>query len=169
MLGLKSRVFFREHVETPTDADHYWDSTNGTWDWIGNAKSMPNPMGEPNMVDVSGLEDLMEVQEEGRRSAPSISLEIPWLKKDKDAIDALAGKTVDMLYLYGSDGQGSAGALAFYGTVSVAPSDADDGELKLTITASVRVIPRWIEDNYTFTVTESEVTGYPKDITVTKK
>lgn len=168
MLGLKSRVFYREHQESPTDPDNYWDSTNGAWSWIGNVKSMPNPMGEPNMVDVSGLEDTMEVQEEGRRSAPSISFEIPWKKADKDGISALAGKTVDMLYLYGGDGKGGSGVLGFYGAVSVAPSDADDGELKLTISASVRVVPTWIEDSYTFAIVNDPVTSYPTSLTVTK-
>lgn len=169
MLGLKSRVFFREHVTDATDKTAYWDSTNGAWSWIGNVKTIQNPMGEPNMVDVSGLEDLMEVQEEGRRSAPSISMEIPFKKEDKDAIEALRGKIVDMVILYGSDGKGGAAALGFYGSVSVAPSDADENELKLTISASVRVLPKWIEDSYTFSVTEDEVTGYPTAMTITKK
>lgn len=168
MLGLKSRVFFREHIDSPTDAQHYWDSTNGAYSWIGNAKSIPNPMGEPNMVDVSGLEDMMEVQEEGRRSAPSISMNIPWKKDDKDAIEALRNKVVDMVICYGSDGKGTAGILAFYGTVSVAPSDADENELMLAISASVRVLPKWIEDAYTVAITEDEVTGYPATFTLTQ-
>ena len=53
--GLKSRVIYKEHT-----SDGVW---TGTYKLLLRPKSIPSPVGERNMVDVSTLEDEMEVQD----------------------------------------------------------------------------------------------------------
>ena len=65
--GLKSRIIYREVPAAPTEGS-YWA---GTYKLLIRAKSIPSPFGSTNMVDTSTLEDLVETQEMGRRSAGS--------------------------------------------------------------------------------------------------
>ena len=67
--GLKSRIIYREVPAAPTEGS-YWA---GTYKLLIRAKSIPSPFGSTNMVDTSTLEDLVETQEMGRRSAVSDS------------------------------------------------------------------------------------------------
>lgn len=111
---------------------------------------------------------MVETQEEGRKAAGSMEVEGAFEKKYKDELVAMEGKKLDMVILYGTDGKGSEGALAFIGTESFAPGEASDDHLTGTATISVNSVPRWIEDNYDVAVVEDE-NGYPTSITLTKK
>ena len=153
--GLKSRIIYREKTQDFT-ASNYWA---GNYAPLGRAKSIPTPYGDPNMVDVSTLEDLMEVQEEGRRSAPSMDIQIAFEKSYKDAIVDLEGKVLDMVILYGTDGRGSLGMAAFTGTASFRPDEATDDHLTGTITVAIKTSPVWIEDAYNVSVSE-DANGY---------
>lgn len=164
--GLKTRIFYRNHVTDTTKEDFWEDVVSNGYKFLGRVKSVPNPFGEPNMVDVSTLEDLMEVQEEGRRSAPSVAVQIAFEKAYKDAIVALEGKKLDFVILYGTDGQGSEGVCGFWGTATFSPDEATAEHLTATVTISVQVKPTWIEDDYSFAVTE-DATGYATGLSVT--
>ena len=153
--GLKSRIIAREKTQEFTVTD-YWA---GNYAPLGRAKSIPTPYGDPNMVDVSTLEDLMEVQEEGRRSAPSMEIPIAFTKASKDAVMALEGKVLDIVILYGTDGQGGEGAAAFTGTISFRPDEATEDHLTATLTVAIKTVPVSVEDYYTITVTE-DANGY---------
>lgn len=160
--GLKSRIIFREKTQEFT-ASNYWA---GTYAPLGRAKSIPTPYGDPNMVDTSTLEDLMEVQEEGRRSAPSMDIQIAFEKAYKDAILEVEGKVLDMIILYGTDGKGSLGMAAFTGTVSFRPDEATDDHLTGTITVAIKTSPVWIEDIYEVNTAE-DANGYLTSATLT--
>lgn len=162
--GLKSRIIYREKTKDSGSAD-YWE---GEYKLLMRAKAIPSPIGAPNMVDTSTLEDLMTTQEEGRKSAGSMEITGAFEKKYKDELVAMEGKKLDMVILYGTDGKGSEGALAFIGTESFAPGEASDDHLTGTATISVNSVPRWIEDNYDVAVVEDD-NGYPTSITLTKK
>lgn len=162
--GLKSRIIYREQASDMGSAD-YWA---GTYKLLIRAKSIPSPFGSLNMVDTSTLEDLVETQEEGRRSAGSMEVSGAFEKKYKDELAALEGKKLDICILYGTDGKGSEGICAFIGTESFAPDEATDDHLTGTATISIRTVPRWIEDSYDVMVTEDEQ-GYPTSITLAKK
>ena len=69
--GLKSRIIYREVPSAPTEGS-YWA---GTYKLLIRAKSIPSPFGSTNMVDTSTLEDLVETQEMGRRSAGSMEVQ----------------------------------------------------------------------------------------------
>lgn len=163
-VGLKSRIIYREQTKETSEAD-YWA---GTYKLLIRAKSIPSPFGDRNMVDTSTLEDLVETQEPGRRSAGSMDVEGAFEKKYKDELVRLEDKKIDICILYGTDGKGSEGILGFIGSESFIPGEATDDHLTGTATIAVSTVPKWIEDNYTVAVTE-DANGYPTEITLTKK
>ena len=144
--GLKSRVIYKTH-----SADNTW---TGTYKLLMRAKSLPSPIGERNMVDVSTLEDEMEVQEPGRRAAASVSIQGAMEKTYLDDMNELADTKLDIIHLYGTDGTGSIGKLAYVGTVDVTPDEATDDHLTMTANIAVSTVPKYITDDVTVTVTE---------------
>nr|DAE23157.1 MAG TPA: tail tube protein [Siphoviridae sp. ctzAk96] len=162
--GLRSRIIYREVPSAPTQGS-YWA---GTYKPLMRAKSIPSPFGSQNMVDTSTLEDMVETQEMGRRSAGSMEVPGAFEKKYKDEMVTNEGKKLDFCILYGTDGKGSEGICGFIGQESFAPDEATDDHLTGTATISVQTVPKWIEDEYTVTVTEDEH-GYPTEITLAKK
>lgn len=162
--GLKSRIIYREQTKE-LSAENYWA---GTYKLLIRAKSIPSPFGSANMVDTSTLEDLVETQEEGRRSASSMEIPGAFEKKYKDEMVSNERKKLDFCILYGTDGKGSEGIAAFIGTESFAPDEATDDHLTGTATVAISTVPRWIEDNYDVEVVEDEQ-GYPTEITLTPK
>lgn len=162
--GLKSRIIYKEQNPEPTEGE-YWA---GTYKLLMRAKSIPSPFGSQNMVDTSTLEDLVETQEPGRRSAGSMEVPGAFEKKYKDEMAKNEGKKLDFCILYGTDGKGSEGICAFIGSESFAPDEATDDHLTGTATIAVSTVPRWIENDYDVAVTEDEQ-GYPTEIVLTKK
>lgn len=162
--GLKSRIIYRE-TPSETTPGEYWA---GTYKLLMRAKSIPSPFGSQNMVDTSTLEDLVETQEMGRRSAGSMEVPGAFEKKYKDDMVKNEGKKLDFCILYGTDGKGSEGICGFIGQEAFAPDEATDDHLTGTATISVQTVPKWIEDDYTVEVTEDE-NGYPTTITLSKK
>lgn len=163
--GLKSRIIYKEPSASPTEGA-YWA---GTYQLLMRAKSIPSPFGSQNMVDTSTLEDLVETQEPGRRSAGSMEIPGAFEKAYKDEMVENEGKKLDFCILYGTDGKGSEGICAFKGTESFAPDEATDDHLTGTATVAISTVPRWIEDDYDVSVVEDPDTGYPTSITLTKK
>ena len=162
--GLKSRIIYREKTKDTGEAN-YWE---GTYKLLIRAKSIPSPFGSQNMVDTSTLEDLVETQEPGRRSAASMEIPGAFEKAYKDEMVLNENKKLDFCILYGTDGKGSEGICAFIGTESFAPDEATDDHLTGTASVAVSTVPRWIEDNYDVEVVEDEQ-GYPTSITLTAK
>lgn len=162
--GLKSRIIYRKKEKETSEAN-YWA---GTYKLLIRAKSIPSPFGSKNMVDTSTLEDLVETQEPGRRSAASMEVSGAFEKTYKDELVELEDEKLDMCILYGTDGKGSEGICAFIGSQSFAPDEATDDHLTGTASISIQTVPRWIEDSYTVTVTEDE-NGYPTEIILAAK
>lgn len=162
--GLKSRIICRKRTKELSE-ENYW---SGEYMLLIRAKSIPSPFGSANMVDTSTLEDKVETQEEGRRSAASMEVSGAFEKKYKDALVDMEGEDLDICILYGTDGKGSEGICAFLGTESFAPDEATDDHLTGTATIAIKTVPKWIEDNYDVTVEEDEL-GYPTKITLAAK
>lgn len=162
--GLKSRIIYREKTKDTNEAN-YWA---GKYKLLMKATSIPSPFGAHNMVDTSTLEDLVATQEFGRRSAGSMEVAGAFEKQYKDELAECEGKKLDICILYGTDGKGSEGILAFIGAESFAPGEATAELLTGTATVAVQTLPKWIEDNYTVSVVEDEE-GYPTEITLTAK
>lgn len=142
--GLKSRVLYKEHT-----TDGVW---TGTYKLLMRAKTLPSPIGERNMVDVSTLEDEMEVQEPGRRASASVSIQGAMEKAYLDDMIDLQGKKLDIIHLYGTDGVGSIAKLAYVGQVDVTPDEASDDHLTMTANIAVSTVPEFITDDVTVTV-----------------
>ena len=162
--GLKSRIIYRE--QTSNSGADYWA---GTYNLLMRAKSIPSPFGDRNMVDTSTLEDLVETQEPGRRSAGSMEVEGAFEKKYKDEMIALEDKKLDMIILYGTDGKGSEGILAFQGSESFVPNEATDDHLTGTAQIAVSSVPKFIDSKYEVDVTFDTDGETPKSFTVKKK
>lgn len=162
--GLKTRIIYKE-VNSAAETGKYWE---GTYKLLMRAKEIPSPFGGVNMVDTSTLEDLVETQEMGRRSAGSLEISGSFEKKYKDEMVKNEGKKLDFCILYGTDGKGGEGICAFIGQETFAPDSATSDHLTGTATVSVQTVPRWIEDEYDVVVTEDE-DGYPTQIKLTKK
>lgn len=86
--GLKSRIAYKTPTASATSGD-YWA---GTYKLLLRAKTIPSPFGSQNMVDTSTLEDLVETQEMGRRSAGSMEVEGAFEKKYKDEMVTNEGR-----------------------------------------------------------------------------
>ena len=149
-IGLKSRIIYRVKEKELNEAN-YWA---GEYKLLMKAKSIPSPFGSPNMVDTSTLEDLVETQEQGRRSAGSMEVQGAFEKQYKDELANNEGKKLDIL--------------GFIGTESFSPDEATEEQLTGTATIAVSTVPRWIEKDYNVTVVEDE-NGYPTSITLTAK
>ena len=162
--GLKSRIIYREHSDSATTTG-FWA---GQYKLLIRAKSIPSPFGDKNMVDTSTLEDLVETQEPGRRAAGSMTVQGAFEKSYKDALVEIEDAALDIVILYGTDGKGSEGMVAFQGSQSFAPDEATDDHLTGTCTIAISTQPVWIDDKYTVAVTEDE-NGYPTSITLTAK
>ena len=162
--GLKSRIIYREHSDS-TATTGWWA---GSYNLLLRAKSIPSPFGDKNMVDTSTLEDLVETQEPGRRAAGSMAVQGAFEKAYKDALVNLEDEPLDIIILYGTDGKGSEGMVAFQGSESFAPDEATDDHLTGTCTIAISTQPIWIDSGYTVTVVEDE-NGYPTSITLTAK
>ena len=143
--GLKSRVIFKKHT-----TDNVW---TGTYKLLVRAKSIPSPVGERNMVDVSTLEDEQEVQEPGRRASSSVSIQGAMEKVYIDQIQALEGEKLDIIHLYGTDGLGSIAKMAYVGEIDLTPDEATDDHLTMTNNIAVSTVPKFITDDVTVTVT----------------
>lgn len=163
-VGLKTRIIYRKKTKETSETD-YWA---GEYKLLIRAKEIPSPFGSVNMKDTSTLEDWVETQEEGRRSAGSMEITGAFEKQYKDDLLSVEKEKLDMCILYGTDGKGSEGICAFIGTESFVPDSATDDHLTGTATVSVQTVPRWIEDDYNVAVEEDE-NGYPTKITLTKK
>lgn len=162
--GLKSRIIYREHSDSAVTTG-WWA---GSYNLLLRAKSIPSPFGDKNMVDTSTLEDLVETQEPGRRGAASMAVQGAFEKAYKDALVDLEDEPLDIVILYGTDGRGSEGMVAFQGSESFAPDEATDDHLTGTCNIAISTKPVWIDDAYTVSVTE-DANGYPTAITLTAK
>lgn len=146
--GLKSRIIYKTHT-----TDGLW---TGAYELLLRAKSIPSPIGEPNMVDCSTLEDLVEIQEAGRKTSNTLTVQGAMSKVYWDALAELEDTELDIMILYGTDGLGSIGKLAFEGKIYVAPDEASDDHLTMSVTISVETVPALVTDDYTVTATEND-------------
>ena len=159
-IGIKTRLGFRDFDSQTTKAN-YWA---GSYTPIVGMKSVPSPFGDDNMVDTSTIEDWQEMQEKGRASAAEMEIPMAFTKAYKDAVIAAMGKPLNFIQLYGTDGKGKEGIVAFNGEItSFKPDEASEDHLTATVKVAIKSLGVWIENGYTATVTE-DINGYPTSI-----
>lgn len=126
-----ARVIFKEHTE---DGDFA-----GTYNLLVKAKSIPAPVSEPNTVESTTLEDDSQTFEMGIKTSDKKTIEGNLEKEYLDNIDDLAGKKIDIIQMYGTDGIGSVAKYAYVGQAIATPTDV--GGTDEILGMNVTVIP----------------------------
>lgn len=156
--GLLSRIVYRKKKDNRPVETYWASSISGSRETEGPAEddlyrpfgkplSIPSPIGDTNMEDISTLEDETEVQVAGRKSAASMTLQISFESASRKKIALLesANEELDIIIMYGRKGHGEEGICAFNGTVTFAPDEATEGHLTATVTVAIKTKPIWLE------------------------
>lgn len=152
-----ARVIYKEHTT---------DDWSGTYNLLVKAKSIPAPVSAPNTVESTTFEDDSQTYEMGIKASDSKEIEGNLEKEYLDKIEKLAGKKLDIIHLYGTDGVGGVAKYAYIGQAVATPTDV--GGVDEILGMAVTVIPNTsakkvtdeltIVDNKdgTFTVSKNE-------------
>jgi len=117
------------------------------------AKSIGSPMGTPNTIEITDLE--MDTQSfiEGIKTSDAIEVTANLDNAVFTEINALKGETLEFIFLYGSDGLGSALKVKRSGTVTATPNDVGgvDEVLEMTVTITPSTQAEVIDSTVTST------------------
>lgn len=143
-----ARVIFKEHT-----ADDAWD---GTYNLLVRAKSIPAPVSAPNTVESTTLEDDTQTFEMGIKTADTREITGNLEKKYLQDINKLAGKKLDIIHLYGTDGVGGTAKYAYVGQAIATPNDVGGTDEILEMTVTVVPNTASIECTDELTVTDNK-------------
>lgn len=126
-----ARVIFKEHTGTGNSTDF-----TGTYNLLVRAKSVPSPVSAPNTVESTTLEDDTQTFEMGIKTADTREITGNLEKKYLQAVNDTAGKKLDIIHLYGTDGIGGEAKYAYVGQATATPNDVGgvDEILEMTVT-----------------------------------
>lgn len=151
-----ARAIYKEHT---TDGDF-----EGTYKLLVKAKSMPSPVSAPNTVESTTMEDDAQTFEMGIKTSDSKEITGNLEKEYLDALDDLAGKKIDIMQLYGTQGIGEVAKYAYVGQAIATPSDVGgvDEILEMAVTVIPNTAAKKVTDDFevadngdgTFTVTK---------------
>ena len=137
----------------------------GSYKLLVRAKTIPAPVGAPNTVESTTLEDAAQTYEMGIQTTDSKEFTGNLEKAYLDGIDKLKGKRVCIIQLYGTDGIGGEAKYAYVAQVTATPSDIGgvDEIVEMSVTAIPNTVPAKVTDDFTvvdakngtFTVTEA--------------
>nr|DAH65112.1 MAG TPA: Major tail protein [Bacteriophage sp.]DAI43922.1 MAG TPA: Major tail protein [Caudoviricetes sp.] len=138
-----ARVIFKEHTEDGKFA--------GTYKLLVKAKSIPSPASAPNTVESTTLEDDTQTFEMGIKTSDSKEITGNLEKDYLDNIDDLAGKKLDIIHLYGTDGIGGVAKYAYVGQAVATPSDVGgtDEILEMSATIVPNTAAKKVTDDFT--------------------
>lgn len=141
-----ARVIFAEF-----DGDISGDvDFTGTYKLLVKAKSIPAPVGAPNTVESTTLEDDAQTYEMGIKTSDSKeitgNLEKDYLKN----INGLGGKKIKVIQLYGTSGTGEVAKYAYVGQAMATPSDVGgtDEILEMSVTVIPNTVAEEVSDKY---------------------
>lgn len=151
------RAIFKEHTDSQTD----W---SGAYNLLLKAKTMPTPVGAPNNIEATTLEDSSQTYVKGIQTADSQEITGNLEKEYLQNINALGDKEVDIMYLYGTDGVGGVAKYVRTAQVIASPSDVSvDAVLEMIATVIPTSSAEEVTDEYTV------VDNKDGSFTVTKK
>ena len=155
-----ARVIFKEHTDSGDETDFA-----GTYKLLVKAKSMPAPVSAPNTVESTTLEDDAQTYEMGIKKSDAKEINGNLEKEYLDAIDKLAGKKIDIMQLYGTQGIGEVAKYVYVGQAVATPTDV--GGVDEILGMAVTIIPNTAAKKVTddFTVVDNKDGTF----TVTKK
>ena len=155
-----ARAIFKEHTDSGDATDF-----SGTYKLLVKAKSMPAPVSAPNPVESTTMEDDAQTYEMGIKKSDAKEINGNLEKEYLDAIDKLAGKKIDIMQLYGTQGIGEVAKYVYVGQAVATPTDV--GGVDEILGMSVTIIPNTAAKKVTddFTVVDNKDGTF----TVTKK
>ena len=155
-----ARAIFKEHTDSGDTTDF-----SGTYKLLVKAKSMPAPVSAPNPVESTTMEDDAQTYEMGIKKSDAKEINGNLEKEYLDAIDELAGKKIDIMQLYGTQGIGEVAKYVYVGQAVATPTDV--GGVDEILGMSVTIIPNTAAKKVTddFTVVDNKDGTF----TVTKK
>ena len=155
-----ARVIYKEHTDSGDATDF-----SGTYKLMVKAKSMPSPVSAPNTVESTTLEDDTQTYEMGIKTSDSKEITGNLEKEYLDAIDGLAGKKIDIIHLYGTQGIGEVAKYAYVGQAIATPTDVGgtDEILEMSVTIIPNTAAKKVTDDFTV------VDNKDGTFTVTKK
>ena len=155
-----ARAIFKEHTSSGDATDF-----SGDYKLLVKAKTMPSPVSSPNTVESTTLEDDAQTYAMGIKKSDAKEISGNLEKESLDAIDDLAGKQIDIMQLYGTQGVGEVAKYAYVGQAVATPSDVGVADEILGMTVSI--IPNTAAKKVTdlFTVVDNKNGTF----TVTKK
>lgn len=100
------------------------------------AKTIGTPIGTPNNIETTTLEDGTQTFIEGIKTSDAIAISANLDNDLYTSINALKGQKLEFIFLYGSDGVGGALKVKRGGTVTVTPNEVGgtDTVLEMTVT-----------------------------------
>lgn len=116
-----TRAIFKEHTDTGDTTDFA-----GTYKLLVKSKSMLASVSALNTVESTTMEDDAQTYEMGIKTLDSKEVTGNLEKDYLDAIEGLAGKKIDIMQLYGTDGTGSVDKYAYVGQAMATPTDVGD-------------------------------------------
>lgn len=143
-----ARVIFKEHAADGEFA--------GEYNLLVKAKTIPAPVSPPNTVESTTLEDDTQTFEMGIKTADTREITGNLEKEYLQAVNAAAGKKLDIFHLYGTDGVGGVAKYCYVGQATATPNDVggNDEILEMTVT----VVPNSVSSECTdkFTVVDNK-------------
>jgi len=127
-----ARVIIKEHTEGENGTDFA-----GNYKLLVKAKSIPAPVSAPNTVESTTLEDDTQTFEMGIKTSDKREVKGNLEKDYLQEINKLAGKRIDIIHLYGSDGIGSVAKYAYVGQVVATPDEVGGNDEILGMTATI--------------------------------
>lgn len=124
-----ARVIIKAHTNDGSFA--------GSYKLLLKAKSIPSPQSAPNTVESTTLEDDTQTFEMGIKTADSKEITGNLEKEYLKAIKEFAGKKLDIIHLYGTQGIGEVAKYAYVGQVVATPNDVGGVDEILEMTATV--------------------------------
>ena len=155
-----ARAIFKEHTDSGDTTDF-----SGTYKLLVKAKSMPAPVSAPNPVESTTMEDDAQTYEMGIKKSDAKEINGNLEKEYLDAIDKLAGKKIDIMQLYGTQGIGEVAKYVYVGQAVATPTDVGgvDEVLGMSVTIIPNTAAKKVTDNFTV------VDNKDGTFTVTKK
>ena len=139
----------------------------GTYKLLVKAKSIPAPVGTPNTVESTTLEDDAQTYEMGIKTSDSKEITGNLEKEYLKNVNNLSGKKIKVIQLYGTDGVGGVAKYGYVGQAMATPSDVGgtDEILEMSVTVIPNTVAVEISENVSvvdnkdgsFTVTSTAV------------
>ena len=127
-----ARVIIKEHTDNGAATDF-----TGNYKLLVKAKSIPAPVSAPNTVESTTLEDDTQTFEMGIKTSDKREVKGNLEKDYLQAINQMAGKKIDIIHLYGSDGVGGVAKYAYVGQVVATPDEVGGNDEIIGMTATI--------------------------------